>query len=131
MEKRKIAGMKNSSSAFLLTVTLLLSFFMLSGNTGFSAISVHKPQTEVLAGFKPLSVRQVNYYDNRNVLKYVHFLSAVVDQAAALTAFNRSVGVAFALMKQSCDDFGSSSHFYLPKIVSSQNQDEEGFPLIG
>ncbi|WP_143166947.1 hypothetical protein [Pedobacter caeni] len=123
--------MKNSSSAFLLTVTLLLSFFMLSGNTGFSAISAHKPQTEVLAGFKPLSVRQVNYYDNRNVLKYVHFLSAVVDQAAALTAFNRSVEVAYALLQKDCSEPGPSNHFYLPKIVSSQSQDEEAFLLIG
>ena len=58
----------------MLTVILLLSFFMLSMDVGFSMFQAQKTQTDVMDGFKPVIAGWVNYYDNVAVLKKLHFL---------------------------------------------------------
>ena len=60
----------------MLTEILLLSFFMLSMDVGFSMVQAQKTQTDVLNGLKPVIAGGVNYYDNVAVLKKLHFLFA-------------------------------------------------------
>jgi hypothetical protein len=130
MKNEPLTHQKKLSSGFLLTVTLLLSFFMLSGNVGFSVIPAQKTQTEVLARFRPLAVAGINYYDNTVVLKKLHFPCFDKDQVNILFFHQTTVLIKFNQLKQKALLIASATSFYRPKRIP-QSEDEDGFSLMG
>lgn len=121
---------KKVSSGFLLTVTLLLSFFMLSGNVGFSVVPAQKTQTEVLARFRPLSTAGINYYDNAAVAKKLHFPWADKNLVNVLFFHHKMMLIRFTQLKQKAFLIAAAGSFYRPKTIP-QSQDEEGFSFMG
>lgn len=130
MKNESLTHRKKLSSGFLLTVILLLSFFMLSGNVGFSAIPARKTQTEVLARFRPLVVAGINYYDNVAVVKKLHFLWSDKNQVNALFFHHKMMLIKFRELKQKAFLIKETISFYQPKTIP-QGQDEDGFSLVG
>lgn len=130
MKNRTLTHQKKLSSAFMLTVTLLLSFFMLSGNVGFSPISAQKTQTEVLAGCRPLTVARINYYDNVAVLKKLHFLWSDKNQVNVLLFHHKMMLIRFHQLKLNAFLITAVTPFYQPKTIP-QGEDEGQFSLMG
>lgn len=130
MKNRILTHQKKLSSGFLLTVTLLLSFFMLSGNVGFSPVSAQKTQTEVLAGYRQLTVARINYYDNAAVLKKLHFLWSDKNQLNVLFFHHKMMLIRFNQLKLSAFLIPASTPFYQPKTIP-QGEEEDQFSLMG
>jgi len=130
MKNEPLIHQKKLSSGFLLTVTLLLSFFMLSGNVGFSVIPAQKTQTEVLVRFRPLAVAGINYYDNAAVVKKLHFPSSDKNQVNALFFHHKMMLIKFIELKQKAFLIKAATPFYQAKTIP-QSQDEDGFSLMG
>ncbi len=130
MKNEALTHKKKLSSVFLLTVTLLMSFFMLSGNMGFSPVQAQKTQTEVLAGFKPCGSVRINYYDNAVVVKKLHFPCFDKNQVNVLFFHQRTVLIKFNQLKQKALLIAPVTSFYRPKMIP-QSQDEDGFSLMG
>ncbi|NQX38186.1 hypothetical protein SAMN05421820_101195 [Pedobacter steynii] len=130
MKNEPLTHQKKLLSGFLLTVTLLLSFFMLSGNVGFSVIPAQKTQTEVLARFRPLAVAGINYYDNTAVVKKLHFPWSDKNQVNALFFHHKMMLIKFIALKQKAFLISAATSFYRPKTIP-QSQDEDSFSLMG
>lgn len=130
MKIEPLTHQKKLSSGFLLTVTLLLSFFMLSGNVGFSVIPAQKTQTEVLARFDPLTAAGINYYDNAAVVKKLHFPWSDKNQVNVLLIHHKMMLIKFIELKQKAFLIKAATSFYRPKMIP-QRQDEDGFSLMG
>jgi hypothetical protein len=117
MKNRTLTHQKKLSSGFLLTVTLLLSFFMLSGNVGFSPVSAQKTQTEVLAGYRQLTVARINYYDNVAVLKKLHFPWSDKNQINVLLFHHNMILIRFHQLKLNAFLITAATPFYQPKTI--------------
>ena len=130
MKNRTLTHQKKLSSGLMLTVTLLLSFFMLSGNMDFSPIAAQKTQTEVLAGFRSLTVGRINYYDNVAVLKKLHFPWSDKNQVNVLLFHHKMMLIRFHQLKLNAFLITAATPFYQPKTIP-QTEDEGQFSLMG
>jgi hypothetical protein len=130
MKNEPLTHRKKLPSGFLLTVILLLSFFMLSGDVGFSAIPAQKTPTEVLARFRPLTLAGINYYDNAVVLKKLHFPCFDKSQVNGLFFHQTMVLIQLNQLKQKTLLIVPVTSFYRPKMIS-QGLDEDDFSLMG